>query len=998
MKKTGQSRIPKEYARHFWPLMLLVLSVANIVWAIAASAGWEFYIPAVFLVFAAAISEIYTSFQANRVQEDKVREDDSRFRMERDYLTGLYNRMMIKELIENELFKSNASGAFLMLDLDNLKRINDFYGHDAGDMAIKTFAGALNKHFGNDSIIGRLGGDEFVAYVKRFKDEKALKARIRDFAVSLNQYSTGNMKIRCSIGVSVVRSGNKDFNILYKQADEAMYYAKKNGKNSASFYRKSFSRGPLKGRKVIYPEYTTSDYEELKEKKKYDFPDVFAWVINTCTMDFPDRLLVTDPHDFLMLVNPDTNLVEHIFTAGGRSSNGIQMPGKFSSVPYSIGEPYDGLGFEQCNRSVFTISPERSERPFADYIDMAKIINYNGVDKILHFYKYCESETEKNNVFVRNSRINNLLFSCMFTDIDPLVDLHAFFKRQIELICDFFDAECGYIIRMDDEMKTAGYNISDNRLPDFKMDFSIYAAENWDSMLQEPVVAYIQDIENVRDVDIKAYEFFKNCGVNNLLIVPIWDTTKVYGYICLRNISRYKNELSIPASLSVHYRTVMQRLVEQVEIERSKYYDGVTGYLNFDGFKFQLNNINLFENGKKFALCAWDLRSFKDVNEIYGYDTGNRVIKDVAEAFARRLADDEYLCRISADNFCAICRYTDISELMDRLNHVVDSAKTYFAMNFNGSIAGDIAMGIYCADENERLTTDKMLNMATIAEKAAKNEPGTRIVMYDDLRLKIEREIRIEQEMEQALLKKEFKVYIQPQMYIGDSLSAPSVLRAEALCRWIRDGKVFSQPSEFIKIFEKTGKIYALDMYMLENACELIRYMRENENVRLCLSINISRYTMLHSGFIKEYDEITRTYGIRKNELEIEFAEGIAQKDYDKFFNILDLLKKRGCICAIDDFGSDLSSLNILQRLPIDVLKLDKCLFDDGRKDNRRAAFIESTMDMAKKLNMRTIAEGIEDENEIESLKNVNCDYVQGYVYARPMPVDDYIKWAKTYV
>ena len=200
------------------------------------------------------------------------------------------------------------------------------------------------------------------------------------------------------------------------------------------------------------------------------------------------------------------------------------------------------------------------------------------------------------------------------------------------------------------------------------------------------------------------------------------------------------------------------------------------------------------------------------------------------------------------------------------------------------------------------------------------------------------------------------------------------------------------QPGEFIPLFERSGKIAQVDLYMLQEACRFLVKARQALGRPLCVAVNVSRISMLRPGFVEDYRRVRDAWGVPAGALELEFTESIAVENFEPFREAVTALRQSGFLCAMDDFGTGQSSLNCLQNLPLDVLKLDQAFFLSASDPGRRDTVVASVLAMARRLSMRTVAEGVESAGEARLLREMGCDYIQGYVYSRPVPAEQYLQ------
>ena len=217
---------------------------------------------------------------------------------------------------------------------------------------------------------------------------------------------------------------------------------------------------------------------------------------------------------------------------------------------------------------------------------------------------------------------------------------------------------------------------------------------------------------------------------------------------------------------------------------------------------------------------------------------------------------------------------------------------------------------------------------------------------------------------------------------------------AEALVRWKKDGEMIA-PSEFIPIFEKNYFIIKLDEYVYERVCENIQEMKIQFKDIPKISVNISKESLLEKDFLEKYMKITEQYGISPSDIKIEITERTTVDSNIDMKEILEQLKEKGFYIVIDDFGTGYSSLNMLEMLPIDMIKIDKSFIDRIDEKNQTINLLEIILLISKKLSLKTVAEGVEKSEQVEYLKKENCDFIQGYFYAKPLGFDAFKNYIK---
>lgn len=415
-------------------------------------------------------------------------------------------------------------------------------------------------------------------------------------------------------------------------------------------------------------------------------------------------------------------------------------------------------------------------------------------------------------------------------------------------------------------------------------------------------------------------------------------------------------------------------------------YDQLTGYGNFDKFKRQVRDQLRNRGERNCSLWYSDLKNFKYINDIYGYDTGDKLLRCWADIIAADLGPDETFARISADNFALFRYYEDRQELSGRFEDVAKRMQR-FEEGISKNFPIEIVAGVYCVEgEGEPLSVEDMIDRANMAQKTVKPLPGSRMAIYtEEMRSRVILEKNMESEMERALREGEFCVYLQGQVDIqtGNRISG-----AEALARWNHPVRGMIPPSEFIPLFEKNGFIVELDRYIYGCVCQYLAERVRNGEPLFKIAINASRLTLLQPDFLERYTEIKNAYGIPDGLLELECTETVLIENLQEIGDAAARLRESGFLLGMDDFGSGYSSLNVLKDVVVDVLKLDMAFFQNGLTRERDRAIVASIVSMAGALDMHVVAEGVESMEQVTFLRRIGCDTVQGYVFSRPVPMN----------
>lgn len=421
-------------------------------------------------------------------------------------------------------------------------------------------------------------------------------------------------------------------------------------------------------------------------------------------------------------------------------------------------------------------------------------------------------------------------------------------------------------------------------------------------------------------------------------------------------------------------------------LERLRYladYDVLTGIFNKNKFIEETRCLLDEYPDEKMAFVRMDIDRFQLINSFYGTEAGDEVLKFVAESvknYVKKYSRVTY-GRMEADVFALCLSYKDVCEALDQVYLIRNHFKQY-------PLEFDIvpAFGIYVIEDKE-LPVEIMLDRAKLAAKTIKGQYLNNYAFYtDDIGLALEEEQQIINEMANALEKEQFSIYFQPKY----NVKSRQPVGAEALVRWEHPEMGMISPGKFIPIFEKNGFITKLDYFVWNRVCFMLRGWLDEGEKPNPISVNVSRVNLFNPNIVRIICDLVDSYEIPRDLLQLELTESayadatLAMKDK------VQKLREEGFQVLMDDFGSGYSSLNVLKDIEVDVLKIDMRFFESSDVDGRGENIVASVVRMAKWLDIPTIAEGVEKEEQVEFLKNIGCEYVQGYYFAKPMPAYAY--------
>lgn len=425
------------------------------------------------------------------------------------------------------------------------------------------------------------------------------------------------------------------------------------------------------------------------------------------------------------------------------------------------------------------------------------------------------------------------------------------------------------------------------------------------------------------------------------------------------------------------------------KLERLAYVDEVTGGATMQRFYAQAQALLNAPEHPPYALVYTNVEKFKILNEQFGREACDELLRSLWQGPVDDLTELECAARITADNFCVLVAWENQEAVVARAQRWYEMATDFHAKSGRVWMEPIMGIGVYPIGD-EVMPFDYMIDRAKLAlrETGGDLNGHIRCAVYDDaVRRKLFRDKQLEDMMEGALKAREFVVYLQPKYeLVGETIGG-----AEALVRWksASEGMIF--PDEFIPLFEKNGFIVQLDLHVFEEVCRSIRRWLDAGLAPVKISVNCSRVNLRNSNFLKRYQELCEQWKIPTEYIEIELTENLVFENVERLGQIIDDIHALGFGCSMDDFGSGYSSLNMIQDIPVDTIKLDRIFFRTmGRVNERTESVVGCILSMTKALNMVTVAEGVEERSQVEMLRRLGCDFIQGYYYAKPMPISEF--------
>ncbi len=394
-------------------------------------------------------------------------------------------------------------------------------------------------------------------------------------------------------------------------------------------------------------------------------------------------------------------------------------------------------------------------------------------------------------------------------------------------------------------------------------------------------------------------------------------------------------------------------------------------------------------NDVDYWLVYMNLINFKAVNETIGWEEGNHLLSEIYAANLSVLKQNEMQSSIgNAEYAFLVKKGSDIFKINSFCTELrKNTDKCINNLHNNLSVGIELSA---CRVNNPDEGFDRLLDHAKMAckcKQAQYLEESGCWIYNEECSKELIKEKEMENRLAEALERHEFKLYLQPKVNPRTS----KVNGAEALVRWVTDDNSIISPGEFIPLFEKNGMISKIDLYMFKEVCLQINRWIEAGIKPLTVSVNVSRVGIENKNLFTEYQKIIDEVKAPMEYIEFEFTESAAYNNIENMQELIDNIHALHAKCSMDDFGSSYANFGAIQQLDFDTIKLDKCMFDNDFQDKLRSRkFINGIISMLRGLNIKVVCEGIEKEQQVEALKKMDCDSIQGFYYSKPLPVNEF--------
>lgn len=451
--------------------------------------------------------------------------------------------------------------------------------------------------------------------------------------------------------------------------------------------------------------------------------------------------------------------------------------------------------------------------------------------------------------------------------------------------------------------------------------------------------------------------------------------------------NNYKELSASKAALEVSEQELKKNYAH---IEQLAYHDGLTGLYNRVAIMKYAYKIfhDASVGASKHAIFFIDLDNFKNINDTLGHDYGDLLLKDVSDRMLSCIASDDILARNGGDEFLILKnRFDTVDDLENFASQLVNVVHHPFILNDETAVVS-MSVGI-AVFPNNGLTVSELIKNADIAMYNAKNSGKNSYRFFDSyMEDDVNRKNDLADILSHVIDKNEIYLQYQPQV----NVESGQVTGYEALMRIESELVGFISPAEFIPIAEETGIINILGEWALIEACNFNQVLIKSGFGPLRVSVNVSTTQLKDDHLIDIIKSIPEKTGMDLKHLEIEITESVLMNSFEHNLKLINQMKELGCSIALDDFGTGYSSFNYLTQIPIDTLKIDKSFIDGICSNEKDRCIADSIIDLAHKMDISVVAEGVEDNEQLQILQNQFCDTLQGYLFSKPLNSTDFIE------
>lgn len=886
----------------------------------------------------------YIAARLVNVHEQKLAQEMMRLEAERDSLSGVYNHKTYEKVCNEIAAKYDDGLLFMMIDLDNFKQINDHYGHHVGDRVIRHVGRVLETAVKGQGVAGRIGGDEFSVCIYEIYEKDLAIAICLRIKEALKQF-LDDVNFTASIGVTLSDGRKMNFADLYYEADEAVYFAKENGKNQFIFA------------------------DELEKKRREQILEGLSETQLT-----EEEIALDHRIEYCAVIEPGTKKIMYMNEAG-RNALGLNLEQVRELYCYEL---FKGR-CEECGvcelhaNHVHVLSDEEA-KGFKKYIphgrfyiqskymtwsgEPARLVTFANLNDTKHVEACMEESLETQDAL-------NKCWSLILESNAPEAD----YTKVLQILNQFYDADCCTIITKSDKKyeeifeyhKKSGQAVAEGLR---------YALENGtfeacEVLLDEDGYMRPRHIEEKLKEYPELVKELEKGFVHNTIGLALSRYNHLIGILMVINPRHHVNEYSVLSHVGAFFCSDLARKILSDNNDYASNHDVMTRLWSRDFMgAWQQQYGFLFQGGM--GVFTADIYRLKDINKQLGYESGNARLVELADLFRKvfggysifRYDDDQVLTvvhNVEKQTFEKMVSYA--LELIDELPFEVSRGYAWKA----DAIIDDATELIGVAEDYLMVHKKHLEKQNDAVGKLAK---------------------KIEEDVSELIINGNFRMFLQPKVNI---LTGKTV-GAEALIRLYDNEKGFVSPGLFIPLLEENNVVHLVDLFILRQAFQFQKTVRDAGLEVVPISVNFSKNTLTSPNLMEIIKSHCDTYGSPDGMICIEITETISNMDHMEVNRIANALHSMGFSISMDDFGTKYSNMAVLTQFDFDTVKIDRSMIIDIVENEKNQLVLKHMIQMLKDLGMEIVIEGVETSEQVTVLKELGCDVVQGFYFGKPEP------------
>ncbi|MCC8027871.1 MAG: sensor domain-containing phosphodiesterase [Clostridium sp.] len=560
-------------------------------------------------------------------------------------------------------------------------------------------------------------------------------------------------------------------------------------------------------------------------------------------------------------------------------------------------------------------------------------------------------------------------------------NVKAEFNEVLRRIGEFLESQRTCIFEITDGIIDNTYEWCSEGVASQKKDLKgmpVKVIDRWMELFERHECVIIKDVSELKDSRPEEYKLISDQGVRSLIAAPISSNDRITGFIgaCNYAVDKLDNTPVVLSSIGYFMGATLENFQYIQLLKQMSYRDSLTKVGNRNAFN---KHTSALKRGPKCAIGVVyiDVNGMKLLNDQFGHQKGDETLVDVANKI-RTIYRSDFIYRIGGDEFVIICENPDEDEFKLHAQEL----KSLFALEKKYAVS----IGAYWTEQFENIQdvlykADEQMYFDKKNFYHGKALSGRYRHDMDDVL-----EMTKPGALQGMLEKRMFHVYFQPKI----TVNRRRLVGAEALVRCERVPGNIMSPAAFIPVLEESRLISLLDFYIFDTVCSYIQAWMDKGLEVQPVSVNFSRYTLTEKNFVRKIQNIWEKYRVPKELVEIEVTETAEEDDFNGFLTVIRAIRKSGFTVSVDDFGVRNANLSLFTAVDFDVLKIDKSLVDDLGRNPKTQAVLFAVSDICHKMGIKLIIEGVETEEQLEVLKDIDCTGVQGFLFSKPIPADQF--------